>query len=233
MNYKDISGQKFNKLTAIKPAQYATHGKCTKWLCKCECGNETVVSYTHLKAGHTQSCGCLRQKYGKASARGEQHGMSRTPLYNVWVAMKARIFNPNNRYYHYYGGRGLTINDEWLSFGAFSEWAIANGYKKGLDLDRIDNEKGYAPENCRWVTHGVNLQNTRRKQEVLVNGERIAIAELAKRYGAPYIKVYQMHKRGTAADVMVERLQKWSEKHEHEDSAERAVYNKEELAANH
>lgn len=208
-HYNDITGQKFNKLTAIKPAEYAMHGKCTKWYCQCECGNVAVVSYDHLKSGHTKSCGCLRQKYGKALQKGEQHGMANTPLYKVWQAMKDRIYNKNNKYFHYYGGRGLTLCEEWESFSAFNKWAMENGYQKGLDLDRINNDLGYSPENCRWIPHAENLQNTRRKQEVVLDGKRVPVAEIAKRYNVPYNKVYQMNKRGLSGKQIIAILETW------------------------
>lgn len=103
--------------------------------------------------------------------------------------------------------------EEWFSFSRFYEWAMANGYQKGLDLDRINNDLGYSPDNCRWIPHAKNLQNTHRKQEVVLNGEMVSIADLAKRYNAPYNKVYQMHKKGVSADEIIAKLEEWRESH--------------------
>lgn len=205
----DLIGQTFGRLTVIGIARHAKHGLSTKWRCKCECGNVVDVVTNHLKSGHTKSCGCLTMRYGKANGSGrELHGMAKTRIYGVWSAMRDRVYNPTSKYYHRYGGRGITIAEEWDSFIAFRDWSYEHGYKDGLEIDRIDNNKGYSPENCRWVTHAINLQNTHRKQEAIVNGTPIPLAELAKKYGVLYRRVYQMHKRGKNGDEIASKLAK-------------------------
>lgn len=203
---RDIAGKKFGKLYVVKLHEHAKHGTSPKWLCKCECGKMTVVTSDHLVSGHTKSCGCSKRKYGKATQ--ENHGLSRTPLYKVWQAMRDRVYNSNNRFFYRYGGRGITICEEWNSFLAFNEWANKNGYEKGLDIDRINNSLGYGPSNCRWVTHAVNLQNTHRRRTVKVNGVDTPLAELAKQCGTKYNYVYNQYKNGKSGDEIVQYYQR-------------------------
>jgi hypothetical protein len=157
-NIKDITGNRFHFLVALSYAG-SKHG-CAHWNCICDCGNETVVSGTKLRKGHTKSCGCL-PFCGKAT-----HGYSRRsgshPLYRVWEGMKARCYNPNFKHFVNYGGRGIEITEEWKhSPDVFIKWAKKNGYKKGLEIDRIENDGNYEPENCRFVTHRENNLNKR------------------------------------------------------------------------
>lgn len=128
-----------------------------KALCKCSCGNILEVFRTSLRCGDTTSCGCKRIE--KIST----HGMSTKGLhiYRCWTALRNRCTNPNNPAYVDYGARGIGYCSEWESFESFRDWAYSNGYKPGLEIDRIDNDKGYSPSNCRWTDRTTQQRNRR------------------------------------------------------------------------
>lgn len=161
---KNVEGMRFGHLVAIKRTE--KKGDTYQWLCKCDCGNMTEVLVSNLTSGSTKSCGCMRKppvmrKHGFLS-----RGKRPEKLYGVWVSMKQRCFNPNDVNFFRYGGRGISVCEEWKDdYEAFRNWALANGYKQGLELDRKDNDKGYSPENCRFVTHRENLLNTHRAKK--------------------------------------------------------------------
>lgn len=149
----DMTGKKFGKLTAIERAPNGKHNE-VMWKCKCDCGKYHVVEGYKLRIGHTTSCGCAKKGINST------HKMSHTRIYQEWAHMKQRCFYPNSIGWEKYGGRGITVCDEWQhDFKAFYDWAMANGYSNELTLDRIDNDKGYCPENCRWTTMKEQISN--------------------------------------------------------------------------
>lgn len=145
----DLTGQKFGKLIAVK--RDLTYKKRTMWICKCECGNTTIVNSCYLRNGAIKSCGCSQGKSGKENNQ-YKHGYRHTKVYYIWKTMRQRCLNPNNNDYKYYGALGINICDEWDDPAAFCDWALKNGYKEGLTIDRKDTTKGYSPDNCRWIT---------------------------------------------------------------------------------
>lgn len=167
MSHK-IEGQRFGRLVAIRRdgSYVAPNGrKSAKWLCACDCGNTVSVIARSLVTGHTKSCGCLMREVN--SRQATKHGREGTRLYVVWINMKQRCENPNNSRFADYGGRGITVCDEWKDFESFAAWADASGYdanaKRGAcTIDRIDNNKGYSPTNCRWTDMKQQRVNQRR-----------------------------------------------------------------------
>ena len=156
-----VPGAKYGKLTVLKYAGLqasptrAVNARQSMSLCRCDCGAEVLVANSELIRGRRHSCGCMRRKSNYI------HGLSKTRLFNIWAEMRQRTMNPNNRGYADYGGRGIRICDEWSTFIPFREWALANGYSDELSIDRIDPNRGYSPDNCRWATKAVQSINQR------------------------------------------------------------------------
>lgn len=164
----DLTGRRFGRLVVLEMAQ--DNGKITRWKCRCDCGNISTVTVYNLTNGHTKSCGCLRDEKvrERAIARNATHRKTNSRLYPIWHSMKQRCTDPHQPAWKYYGGRGITVCDEWLhSFEAFYRWAYENGYRDDAPkwectLDRIDNNGNYCPENCRWVDMKTQIANQRK-----------------------------------------------------------------------
>ena len=168
---RDLVGQRFGKLVALRIDESMPSSSGYYWLCQCDCGNKKSIRMDALVSGRTNSCGCIPT--GKI-----KHGQSRSKLYGVWTAIKMRCYNPNEPAYCHYGMRGIRMCDEWHnSFQPFFDWAIEHGYSEGLTIDRIDNDGDYEPANCRWVTQRV--QNSNRRDTVFIdwNGKSLSMRE--------------------------------------------------------
>lgn len=188
----DLTGQKFGKLTVIERAQYKS-GR-TAFKCVCECGNTKVIQSALLIAGKTRSCGCLAAN----NTNQTTHGKSHTKLYGVWCSMKSRCNNPNVEHYKNYGGRGIKVCKEWGNdFQSFYDWAYSNGYKDGLTIDRIDVNKGYSPDNCRWSTMKEQCNNRVSNRYFTHNGKTQTLAQWAEetgiRYGTLRFRIMELH----------------------------------------
>jgi len=154
--YRDLTGLRFGRLRVLKPA--SRKGGALRWECQCDCGNTKIVRGYSLTGEHTKSCGCLNNE--SIGNRSRKHGLRASSLYTVWVHMKDRCLSETNSKFYRYGARGISICPEWLEAKNFLEWAMANGWEKGLQIDRIDNDGGYKPSNCRFVTPTENIRNS-------------------------------------------------------------------------
>ena len=167
----DLTGQRFGKLTVYCRAP--NKGSDASWECICDCGETKIINGKSLRSGVTRSCGCIQketvihknQKYNGVNTENNR-------IYSIYTGMRQRCNNNKNKRYTHYGGRGITICEEWTNdFKAFEEWALNNGYSDGLSIDRIDVNKGYSPENCRWTVPIVQMNNTTRNRKLEFNGE--------------------------------------------------------------
>lgn len=204
---EDLTGQRFGRLTVIERAE--TTNVSTKWKCRCDCGNECTVIAQNLKRGHTVSCGCYRTEV-RPTQRYE-HGYHHTRIYSVYGKIKDRCYNPKNPSYHRYGGRGITMCDEWLNNPkAFCEWAYNNGYKEDAaygecTIDRNDNNKGYSPDNCRIVNEKIQANNRRSNLLIEHNGETKTLAEWRDYFGMTQSKAYyHLVQRGRSIQYLID-----------------------------
>lgn len=200
----DLTGQRFGRIVVLSRAESKDR---PRWNCVCDCGKEIVLPTEQLLGG-TKSCGCYRREW--ASTIEVKHGgcrrENRERLYSVWNMMKQRCNDPNNCHYKDYGGRGIFVCEEWSkSYEAFRDWAMANGYdplaKHGkCTIDRIDNDKGYEPDNCRWVSTEEQARNKRTNRLISFNGETKTISEWGEETGIYYLTIHNRLKSGWSVE---------------------------------
>lgn len=177
-NMKDIAGMRFGKWTVIQLAGKNKYG-AYMWTCRCDCGVVRDVQGSTLRRGNSTSCGCDRSCHNPGN---RIHGGKKERLYGVWHGMRDRCENPHGKYYQRYGARGITVCSEWNDYSIFRDWALQNGYDPSLQkyectLDRIDNNLGYYPENCRWTNQREQSNNRASNHLLTYNGETHTISE--------------------------------------------------------
>lgn len=204
----DLTGQRFGRLVVIESAGL-TKQKNGLWRCRCDCGNIVLSSQSNLnkgtkKYGGTKSCGCLRKN--NAIKQLTTHGLSRdnlgqqSRLYGIWANMKRRCLNPKRPEFINYGGRGIGFCKEWMEYKPFYRWAITHGYKSDLTLDRKDNNKGYSPENCRWITKKEQQNNRRDNRTLTHNGVTLTMSEWAVSQGIRVGTLWERLKKGWSVE---------------------------------
>lgn len=170
--HRDITGEKRNRLTAIRASHLV--GSKWHWVFKCDCGNEHIACRGNFVTGLMKSCGCLSRE--ALVKRNFRHGMRKHPAYKMWCKIKSRCGNPHDREFHNYGARGIVICERWMVFQNFWD-DIGFQWKRGLTLDRRDNSRGYEPGNCRWTTDKVQSNNTRHNRFESGFGEKKTVME--------------------------------------------------------
>jgi len=184
---RDLKGQRFGRLVVLYDTGERKHRNVV-WHCRCDCGTEVDVIGRNLTSGRTKSCGCYHRE--RVAEVHTVHGMSRKrkrhPIYGTWHAMLQRCENPNDHSYKDYGGRGITVCDEWHDSVIFINWALASGWREGLTLDRIDNDGNYESSNCRWITRKENSRNKRNNHLITFNGKTQTMAQWAEEVNIPY-----------------------------------------------
>lgn len=189
-------GETYNYLTIVEILEI--QGRNRYVLCKCKCGNFKKVRLSHLTSNNVKSCGCM---YGEKDRYGTHHICSKDmKLYGVWHRMVDRCYYTKGDNYKYYGGRGIRVCDEWLPKNNgvvnFYNWAINNGYKKGLTIERIDVNGNYCPENCKWITQAEQMLNTRNSHKITIDGKTKSLKEWCEIYDIFPATYYQRKKKG-------------------------------------
>lgn len=216
--YKDLTGQRFGYLVAIKP-----NGKTKNcniiWDCLCDCGNHTNVTSGNLVRGSITSCGCKRSY--TISEKNKTHGKSGTRLYMVWSRMVTRCTKPSHHAYKDYGGRGITVCEEWKNnYQSFYDWAMKTGYNDNAPmfectLDRIDVDGNYEPSNCRWVTIKEQARNRRSSRIIEYKGKKYCAVELAEKINMSVDTLKRRLNKGWSVDDAVNTpVRKWNRKGE-------------------
>ena len=188
----EMAGRKFGRLTVLeRTADYVLPSgqRQLMWKCVCDCGNTVTVSGHALRKGNTQSCGCY--KMDVLMERNIKYEHQNRRLYDIWQGMVYRCTSPKSTHFERYGGRGISVCQQWMDFDAFAEWALAHGYADDLTIDRIDNDAGYSPNNCRWVNRKEQANNRSDCQFINHDGDRQTIAQLADAHGLSYSTLYR------------------------------------------
>lgn len=178
----DLTGKKFGRLTVIRQAGDSVNGKPIPWLCRCSCGKEKVIISPSLRYGKSKSCGCWKDE--KTSERFRKYPKGYEHLDDVLRQMVKRCTDPNHPDYQWYGARGIEVCPEWSSdLNIFIEWARSSGYKKGLSIDRINNDGNYCPDNCRWATDREQANNRSSNHVITYMGTEYTLSEAARHFG--------------------------------------------------
>jgi hypothetical protein len=202
----DIIGKKFNRLTVLEFVGTDKYGN-TKFLCECDCGNRKVLLGSKVKGGRTKSCGCLHSETARNNTK--KHLSSHTKLYSVYAHILSRCFCKTNKNYHNYGGRGITVCEEWADkekgFDKFKEWAYQNGYDENAKfgnctIDRINNDGNYEPSNCRWADIKTQANNKRQNHLITFNGKTQNVTQWATELGFTNSTLFNRIRKGWSVE---------------------------------
>ena len=199
---KDLTGQRFGRLLVIQYAGLNKHRKA-EWLCKCDCGAQKTSLGRELQVGNTRSCGCLRRD--GAAARHITHGQTGTPGYISWASMKNRCYNTNTPCYCHYGGRGITVCDEWRN--SYETFIKDMGPRPSTkhSIERVDNDGDYEPGNCYWATWAEQARNKRTTRMLTFKGATKPLATWAEQFGIPYTALAErIQKRWTTERALTQ-----------------------------
>ena len=203
----NLIGEKFGRLTVIERVDNyisPSGSQNSKWKCICECGNIKEFMANNLKRGTSRSCGCLQREL-LSKARSTHRGFANNErLYNIWLGIKKRCYSPKDSHYERYGLRGISMCDEWKSdYSSFRSWAITNGYDDKLSIDRIDNDKGYSPDNCRWADNSTQQNNRSSCIYITYKDETHTLKEWSKIRDINYQTLYRRYKLKWSVDRML------------------------------
>lgn len=193
----DITGNIFGEWTVLERAGSMPYGG-RAYLCRCSCGTERVVSAASLRKGNTTNCGCA--SISRLTARSTKHGLYAHPTYRTWCRMRERCYYVNHKYYDRYGGRGIGVCDRWQEFLPFYE-DMAPTWKKGMTLERLDNDKDYSPHNCVWATRKQQSRNRSNTVTMELNGQVRPLAAWAEITGIPQTTLRERKRRGWSDDL--------------------------------
>lgn len=190
----DLAGKKFNRLLVVKEVDRNKYGT-RQWLCKCDCGKYIIDTSSHITTGHTKSCGCYKIEFAKKVFT--KHGGKHSRLYNIWCSMKQRCYDEHCKNYKRYGGRGITVCDEWNNnYECFRDWSMGNGCKDDLTIDRINNNGNYEPDNCRWTTRDIQSNNKSSNHIITYHGITKTVKQWSKDLNIKYGTLLSRFLRG-------------------------------------
>lgn len=205
--HKDITGVRFGRLVALE------YLGCSKWRCKCDCGEEKIISIDALNSGRTVSCGCYhRDLFTGRPSHNRTHNMRNTPEFNIWSMMKNRCTNPNCNRSQFYKDKGIKVCDRWLGPNGFQNFIADMGLRPGpsYSIDRIDNDGDYTPENCRWATDKEQANNHSNNVIIEYNGREQTLALWCDELGLPYGTIWMRLRRGwSVRDAFEKPLRRW------------------------
>lgn len=193
----DVTGQRFGRLVIVEFSHTDGPGR-TYWICRCDCGKIKTILGASMNAGATQSCGCLAKE--RTSQACTSHGQTNTRLYRVWRNMKSRCNCPSSNKYYNYGGKGVSVCEEWTPFEGFQKWALSHGYAADLTIDRFDGSGNYEPSNCHWATYKEQSNNTTQNHILEFNGMRKNLKQWSEFLGISYKALSERARRGWSAN---------------------------------
>jgi hypothetical protein len=213
MNHKSVSvnqrEMKINNHIGETFGYWVVVGNGTRFvLARCACGQIKNLRYRDLIKGFSKSCGCKKSEFLalNRTTHGDSRVGNRSRIYSIWACMLTRSRNENIKKARNYSGRGIGVCDEWLKYESFKDWSLNNGYSDELSIDRIDNDLGYSPENCRWATAITQANNKSRTKYVFLNGEKIPRAEFARMFGFKYSSVRLLQEADVCGEEIIDLL---------------------------